>query len=144
MFSISLADVAVNEFSEDAEVFVETLNGLLSRLGAAGGKSVAAAEACISEVLAKCGQALLEPHARQSTRECEVSEGVSGPECEGRCRRYRKRCRRFLTVCGEIYVERWVYVCEAGHYQTPWEAGGFSLGSETQEPPICCDASGCS
>ena len=74
MFSISLADVAVNEFSEDAEVFVETLNGLLSRLGAAGGKSVAAAEACISEVLAR----------------------------------------------------------------------GFSLGSETQEPPICCDASGCS
>ena len=133
MFSISLAHVAVNEFSEAAEVFVETLNDPLSRLGAAGGGSVASAEVCISEVLAKCGQALLEQHARQSARGREVSGGVSCPECDGKCRRYRRRSRRFLTLCGEIRVERWVYVCEKGHYQMPWEASegfkdGYSVG----------------
>ena len=119
-----------NEFSEDAEVFVERLNGLLSRLGSGGGESVASAEACISEELAKCGQVLLEQHARQSeTVAFEVSEEVLCPECEGECRRYRRRCRRFLTLCGEIGVERWVYVCEQGHYQTPWEeTKGFKDG----------------
>lgn len=131
MFSICLEHVEVNEFSEGAEVFVEMLNGLLSRLGSGGGGSVASAEACISEVLAKCGQALLEQHARQSeTWAFEASEEtVSCPDCEGECRKYRRRCRRFLTLCGEIRVQRWVYVCEKGHYQTPWEeTEGFKDG----------------
>ena len=130
MFSICLEDVKVNEFSEDAAVFVETLNGLLSGLGASGGKSVASAESCILEVLSKCGQALLELHARESAAlVSEASEEVLCPDCGGVCRRYRRRRRRFLTLCGEIGVERWVYVCESGHYQTPWEAWeGFKSG----------------
>lgn len=130
MFSICLEHVEVNEFSEAAEVFVETLNGLLSRLGAAGGGSIASAEACISEELSKCGQELLALHARQSEASAsEVSEAVLCPDCACVCRRYRRRGRRFLTLCGEIRVDRWVYVCEKGHYQTPWEAtAGFKDG----------------
>ena len=120
MFSICLEHVEVNEFSEAAEAFVETLNGLLSRLGVAGGGSIASAEACILEVLSKCGQLLLEQHVRQSkTSASEVSEAVSCPACDGACRRYRRRGRRFLTLCGKIRVDQWVYVCKQGHYQTP-------------------------
>ena len=132
MFSISLETVEVNEFSEEvSEAFVETLNGLLSRLGGDACESIASAESRISEVLFECGQALLEAYARQSEVSfCEgTPESVSCPACGSVCRRYRRRGRRFLTVCGEIHVKRWVYVCDQGHYQTPWEAtAGFKDG----------------
>ena len=128
MFSVSLAHVEVNEFSADAEAFVATLNSLLSGLGVGSAKSVASAEACISEMLLKCGRALLEQHARQSVV-FEAASAVSCPECSGACRKYRQRYRKFLTLCGEIRVNRWVYVCDQGHYHTPWEeTEGFKAG----------------
>ena len=34
-----------------------------------------------------------------------------------------------MTVCGKISVERWVYVCESGHWHVPWDiAEGFEDG----------------
>ena len=120
MFSISLSDVEVNEFSEVAEVFVETLNGLLSRLGGVEGGSIASAEACISEVLSKCGQALLELHARVSeTMASEVSDEVFCPKCTDVCRRYRRRGRRGGSRCRRT-------------------ARGRVAGSDN--PPACCPA----
>ena len=131
MFSISLETVEVNDFSQEAEAFVETLNGLLSRLGGEGCESIASAETCISQVLSECGRKLLEQYARHSeVSSCDARVRVSCLECGGvGLRRYRRRCRRFQTMCGEIRVERWVYVCDQGHYQTPWEAtAGFKDG----------------
>ena len=131
MLSISLETVAVNDFSQEVEAFVETLNGLLSRLGGEGCESITSVETCISEVLSECGQKLLEQYARQSeVSSCDAPERVSCLECGGvSLRRYRRQGRRFQTLCGKIRVERWVYVCDQGHYQTPWEqTAGFKEG----------------
>ena len=141
MFSISLETVAVNDFSQEAEAFVDTLNGLLSRLGGEGCESIASAEACISQVLSECSQKLLEQYARQSeVSSCDAPERVSCPECGSvGMRRYRRRGRRFQTLCGEIRVERWVYVCEQGHYQTPWEqTAGFKAGCTVGVAEVMC------
>ena len=141
MFSISLETVEVNDFSQEAEAFVETLNGLLSRLGGEGCESIASAETCISQVLSECGRKLLEQYARHSeVSSCDAPVRVSCLECGGvGLRRYRRRCRRFQTLCGEIRVKRWVYVCDHGHYQTPWEAtAGFKAGCTVGVAEVMC------
>ena len=128
MFSISLESVEVKEFSVRAEGFVESLNGLLRDLSSETCESVDAAESVISEVLDACRQELLELYAVKSAG-TRVSGRLSCPECQRACRRYRKRGRNFLTLCGEMRVDRWVYVCEAGHWHVPWDiAEGFKDG----------------
>ena len=121
MFSVSLASVEVNEFSEIAEAFVASLNGLLSRLGSGECVSVVSAEAAVVEVLNGCRQKFLEFYAEVSASQ-QISEAVLCPVCDQACRRYRKRGRRYRTLCGEIRVQRWVYKCAVGHFHSPWEA----------------------
>lgn len=129
MFSVSLESIEVKEFSEVAVEIVSTLNGLLARLGASAGLTVGAAEGLVSEVMDVCRQQVLELHAQVSASE-QVSEDVSCPVCaSSEVRRYRKRVRRFRTICGEVSVQRWVYQCRSGHFHVPWDARqGFKAG----------------
>ena len=130
MFSLSLASVESNEFCEVAGEFVSILNDLLERLGSSTGPSVGTAESLVSEVMSVCRQKVLEVYARQSAS-ASVSGSVVCPVCAEDCRRFRKRRRRFRTLCGEIRVDRWVYKCPSGHFHAPWDAHQGFKGSFT-------------
>ena len=133
MFSISLENIEVKEFSEVAVEIVASLNGLLGHLGSSAGLTVSSAEGRVSAVMRACGQQVLEMFAQVSASE-PVSEGVVCPVCQSsEVRPYRKRGRKFRTVCGEVSVDRWVYKCPSGHFHAPWETRqgfkeGFTVG----------------
>ena len=133
MFSVSLESITVKEFSQVALEIVANFNSLLGRLGSSEGLTVGVAEGLVSEVIATCGQQVLELHAQVSASE-SVSEDVVCPVCQAAgMRRYRQRGCRFRTVCGEVYVQRWVYKCPSGHFHVPWDRHqgfkeGFTVG----------------
>ena len=128
MFSLSLASVEVNEFSEVGEEIVASLNGLLSRFSSGECGSVSQAEGLVLAVVKLCREKLLEVYLRQSGGQ-RVSGGVVCPVCESVSDAYRKRGRRFRTLCGDIRVQRWVYKCALGHFHVPWDRReGFKAG----------------
>lgn len=52
--------------------------------------------------------------------------------CQGESRRFRRRVRRFTSLCGVLRLPRWEYKCKCGHIDVPWEQQQPLKGKYTQ------------
>ena len=100
--------------SEASNLGLETLETEVLRASREVGRKVL--ETCLSEKAAETGA---EP------RVCDA--------CQGELRRFRQRACYIETLCGVVRVSRWVYRCECGRYQVPWDAteglkDGYTVG----------------
>ena len=95
-------------------------NDSISDLGRDSSLSFIEVEQLVLERSRALGQKLLELHALDQASVKET-DPVSCPTCGKACRPWRKRGRQLTTLCGDIWVERWMYYCEDKHYHFPWD-----------------------
>lgn len=120
MLSIPLNVCEDQENSEKMDKIVAKLNGLLDYIASEEDVSLAEAEAYVSETFRSVKQECLEERFSRIARPKE-EEPVECPECEQPCVPLRIQAKHFVTDCGEICVNRWVYQCEEAHRHAPWD-----------------------
>ena len=57
---------------------------------------------------------------------------VSCPSDQGQSRQFRRRARRFTSICGVLRLPRGEYKCKCGHIHVPWETQQLLKGWYTQ------------
>lgn len=83
-------------------------------------------------------EACLSQGASEVASQAPVCETCSGELC---C--FQKRQRYVETLCGVVRVRRWVYRCECGAYQVPWDAEtGLQAGCTVGVRKAMCRLSG--
>ena len=121
MSSISLERCEINEDGEEQIQIINEMKDFVLDLASEGRISLEEAEKLVSEAFDSWKRKLLEICISKKASEQE-SEPIQCPKCKQACHPLRKRDRHFTTTCGVIRVMRWVYRCDCGHRQVPWEA----------------------
>ena len=105
----------VAKINEEVQKIFEDLTGDPSVL-------ISDVEDQVSAAIASWGQRLSEGILSENANApAMASKSVVCRGCQGRSRRYRRRSRRFTTLCGVVRLSRWEYKCRCGHIQVPWD-----------------------
>jgi len=107
---------------------VETIVTLISeevkeighQLASEEGLTLDDAEAILADNVQDWQRRLLQVCFSQRAIE-EEDTPITCPTCNQQMKRLRKRSKWITTMCGEILVERWIYICPCGHQHAPWE-----------------------
>jgi hypothetical protein len=120
MISITLNSCEDNEQTKRLNEFAAEVNDLLGYITSEENASLEDAEVRVSETFRSLEQMVLEVCVSIETGK-KASEPVECPECQEPCSALRQQEKHFITLCGKIGVNRWIYQCEQGHRHALWD-----------------------
>lgn len=95
--------------------------------------SIGDVERRVSTAIRSWGQRLSEAILSETSGSASASAvRVECPSCQGESRRFRRRVRSFISICGVLRLPRWEYKCACGHIHVPWEGKQRLKGRYTQ------------